>query len=373
MTQSRQTEVLIVGGGIAGASAAHFLAPHAKVTLIEREDQPGYHTTGRSAALFAESYGNEAVRAATRASRAFFESPPPGFAASPLLSPRGMLVFARDGQQDLLGEKARELSASGAKLRHLSGAEVRALVPPLRESHAHLGFIDPAAEDMDVNAIHRGFLRGIDVVRNAGLRGAAFSAGRWRVDTTAGEFSADILVNAAGAWVDEVARDCGVAPIGIQPLRRTAIVFDCGRFNGATGWPMAIDATETLYFRPEAGRFLASPADETPSPPCDAQADELDVAMLVDRLQQATQFDVRRLTARWAGLRSFVEDRTLVAGFDPAQPAFFWLAGQGVYGIQTCPAMGMIAAALVLGREVPEPILQAGVDTDGLSPARLRA
>jgi len=367
-------EVLIIGAGIAGASAAHFLAPHARVTVIEREDQPGYHSTGRSAALYAAAYGNAAVRAITRASRPFFDAPPAGFAAGPLLSPRGMLFFAREDQQALLESHACELEETGARLRRLPGAEVRRLVPALRESHSHCGFLDEASEDMDVNAIHRGFLRGIAVVRNAELRGAARAAGRWRVDTSAGVFGADVLVNAAGAWADEVAHLCGVAPIGLQPLRRTAIVFDCGRWNGAAAdWPMAIDATETLYFRPEAGRFLASPADETPSPPCDAQADELDVATLLDRLGQATSFDVKRLTARWAGLRSFVEDRTLVAGFDPAQPGFFWLSGQGGYGIQTCPAMGMIAAALVLGREMPAAILDAGVDTEALSPARLHA
>ncbi len=364
-------EVLIVGAGIAGASAAHFLAPHAKVTVLEREDQPGYHSTGRSAALYAAAYGNAPVRAITRASRPFFDSPPAGFTSSPLLSPRGMLFFAREDQGTLLEEHVREHEATGAHLKPLTGAEVRRLVPALRESHSFAGLLDEESEDMDVNAIHRGFLRGITVVRNAELRRAERVAGRWRVNTSAGVFEADVLVNAAGAWVDEVARACGVAPIGIQPLRRTAIVFDCGRWNGAAEWPMAIDATETLYFRPEAGRFLASPADEVPSAPCDAQPDELDVAALVEHLQQATNFDVKRLTARWAGLRSFVGDRTLVAGFDRREPGFFWVAGQGGYGIQTSPAMGMAAAALVLGRELPAVLRDNGVTPDMLSPTRL--
>ena len=364
-------EVLIVGAGIAGASAAHFLAPHCKVRLLEREDQPGYHTTGRSAALFTETYGNASVRALTRASRAFFESPPAGFAGSPLLSPRGHLVFARADQAELLEETAEEYSATGAVMERLSGAQVRALVPALKEQSAHAGVIDRAASDMDVNAIHRGFLRGVELVRSTELRGAEFTAGRWRVETSAGEFTADVLVNAAGAWVDEVARACGVAPIGIQPMRRTVIVFDCARHNGAVDWPMAIDATEDLYFRPEAGRFLASPADETPSPPCDAQPDEMDVAVLLERLQAETSFDIRRVTAKWAGLRSFAADRTLIAGFDARQPAFFWLAGQGGYGIQTSPAMGMIATALILGNDLPGSVRDQGVDTAILSPQRL--
>jgi D-arginine dehydrogenase len=375
MPTPHETEVLIVGAGIAGAAAAYFLAPHCKVTLLEREDQPGYHTTGRSAALFTETYGNATVRALTRASRAFLQSPPPGFAAAPLLAPRGHLVFARADQMDLLEKSAAELSATGAAIERLSGAQVRELAPALRAESSHAGIIERAARDMDVHAIHRGFLRGRTVVRNADFRRADFSAGRWRVETSAGEFHADILVNAAGAWVDEVARACGVAPIGIQPLRRTVIVFESAAFGGTgtsnAGWPMAIDATEDLYFRPEAGNFLASPADETPSPPCDAQPDEMDIAMLIDRLQAATTFDVRRIAAKWAGLRSFVADRTLVAGFDARQPAFFWLAGQGGYGIQTSPAMGMIAAALLRVGELAPELRDNGVEAAMLSPHRL--
>jgi D-arginine dehydrogenase len=371
-----QTGILIAGAGIAGASAAYFLAPHCPVTLIEREDQPGYHTTGRSAALFAESYGNAAVRSLTRASREFLESPPAGFAANPMLAPRGHLVFGRADQSAALDAIAGDFAATGTRVRALSGSRVRELVPALREDHAHRGILDTAAQDIDVHALHQGFLRGARangarLVTGAELRAAQFSAGRWRVETSAGEFDAAVLVNAAGAWVDQVARACGAGPIGIQPLRRTAIVFECANFAGARDWPMAVDATESLYFRPEAGRFLASPADETPSPPCDAQPDELDVATLLERLQAATNFAVARITSKWAGLRSFVADRTPVAGFDPQQPAFFWLAGQGGYGIQTCPAMGMLAAAQVLGREIPQSLRDEGVASATLDPRRL--
>ena len=378
----QHVEVLIVGAGIAGASAAHFLAPHASVTLIERESQPGYHTTGRSAALFAESYGNATVRAITRASRAFLESPPAGFAETAMLSPRGHLIFGRADQAQLLDAHAAEMAANGGAPRRLAGAEVRAMVPALREDHAHAGVLDAAAEDMDVHALHHGFLRGARaagaaLVTGAELVAAEWSANRWQVRTRAGDFTAGALVNAAGAWADEVARIAGAAPLGIRPLRRTAIVFECTRFGGSAErnarWPMAIDPEETLYFRPEAGRFLASPADETPSPPCDAQPEELDVALLIDRLQQATLFDIRRITAKWAGLRSFAPDRTLVAGYDPRRDGFFWLAGQGGYGIQTAPAMGMIAAALVQRRELPAVVRDEGVQASALAPGRLRA
>jgi D-arginine dehydrogenase len=375
----QRAEVVIAGAGIAGASAAYFLAPHARVTLIERESQPGYHTTGRSAALFAESYGNATVRAITRASRAFLESPPAGFAATPLLAPRGHLIFGRADPGARLEEHAAEMAANGGAPKRLSGAQVRAMVPALREDHAHAGVLDAAAEDMDVHALHQGFLRGARAAGAAIVTGAELLAAEregdgWRLRTQAGEFAADVLVNAAGAWADDVARIAGAAPLGIQPLRRTAIVFECGRFSGAAHdarWPMAIDPEETLYFRPEAGRFLASPADETPSPPCDAQPEELDVALLVERLQQATRFEIRRITAKWAGLRSFAPDRTLVAGYDAQRRGFFWLAGQGGYGIQTAPAMGMIAAALVLRRELPAPVRDQGVEAAALSPARL--
>ncbi len=369
-------DVAIAGAGIAGASAAYFLAPHASVLLLEREEQPGYHTTGRSAALFSEAYGNAVVRALTRASRAFFESPPEGFAGHPLLAPRGHLVFCTRDQRTLLEAAAADMAATGTHIQELSGAEVRALVPALRESHAQAGVLDAAAQDVDVHALLQGFLRGARgrgarVLTHAELRAANFSAGRWRLATSAGEFSAAVLVNAAGAWADEVAHIAGIGKLGIQPLRRTAVVFECARHGGARGWPMAVSADESLYFRPEAGQFLASPADETPSPACDAQPDELDIAMLLERLQAATTFEIRRLTARWAGLRTFAPDRTPVVGFDVRQGAFFWLVGQGGYGIQTSPAMGLLAASLITGTGLAGQIRDQGVAPAMLVPGRL--
>ena len=372
-----QTDIVIVGAGIAGASAAYALAPHARVVVLEREERPGYHSTGRSAALFSATYGNAPVRALARAGRPFLESPPPGFAAHPILSPRGSLVYGDAARRDELAARCDDWRRTGTEVRLLSGAEVRALVPPLRETVAEVGILEPGARDIDVDALHQGFLRaakagGATFMMNAELRVAGFSSGRWRLDTTAGELSTGVLVNAAGAWADEVALIAGIAPLGIQPLRRTAVIFECARFGGPQSWPMAVNAAETLYFKADAGRFLASPADQTPSSPCDAQPEELDVATLIDRLERETLFEVKRLTAKWAGLRSFASDRTPVCGFDPGEPAFFWLAGQGGYGIKTSPALSALAAALILQRAVPAQLVDAGVDPQALSPARLR-
>jgi D-arginine dehydrogenase len=372
-----EADIAIVGAGIAGASAAYALAPHARVIVLEREERPGYHSTGRSAALFSATYGNAPVRALARAGRAFLESPPTGFATAPILAPRGSLVYGSASQADALAARCDEWRATGTEVRLLSGAEVRGLVPPLRESVAEAGILEPGARDIDVDALHQGFLRGARAggatfMTNAELRAAAFGGGRWRLDTAAGPIGAALLVNAAGAWADEVARIAGVAPLGIQPLRRTAVIFECARFGGLQSWPMAVNADETLYFKADAGRILASPADQTPSPPCDAQPEELDVATLIDRLERETLFEVKRLTAKWAGLRSFAPDRTPVCGFEPGAPAFFWLAGQGGYGIKTSPALSALAATLILRRALPAALADEGVDPASLSPVRLR-
>lgn len=368
-------DVAIIGAGIAGASAAHFLAPGMRVVVLEREEQPGYHTTGRSAALFSETYGNASVRALTRASRAFFDAPPAGFAAHPLLTPRGVVFFGRDEHRAALEQHADELRRTGSRIERLAPQDVLARVPALRTEWAAAGLYEPDAEDIDVHALLSGYLRGARaagarIVTDAALEAAVHDGRCWRLRTRAGEFRCDVLVDAAGAWADEVAALAAAVPLGLAPLRRTAIVFESPGFTPNAGWPAAVDATEDLYFRPEAGRFLASPADETPSPACDAQPDELDVATLIERLQAATSFEVARITARWAGLRTFAADRSLVAGFDGSRPGFFWLAGQGGYGIQTSPAMGQLVAALVKGESLPARLVDAGVDCAALAPTR---
>lgn len=375
MHEVAHADVIVIGAGIAGASLAYELAATRRVLLLERESQPGYHTTGRSAALFTETYGNEVMRALTRASKAFFAAPPPGFAAAPLLAPRGTLLVARDEQMPALRRAREECSALVGNLQWLTAEEVRARVPCFGPGQVAGGLLEPDAMDIDVHALHHGFLRGLrardGVLRcNAAVRALARYGGEWRVQTAGGEFAAPLLVDAAGAWCDEIGRLAGARPVGLVPKRRTAITFDAPQGAAADGWPAVIDIDEQWYFKPDAGRLLASPADETPSPPCDAQPDEYDVAVLVDRLSRCTSLQVPRIHARWAGLRSFVADRTVVAGFDAELAAFFWLAGQGGYGIQTAPAVARAAAALIDGRALPADIADLGVDAAALSPQR---
>jgi len=315
------------------------------------------------------------VRALTRASRAFFKSPPAGFAQNPLLTPRGVVFFGREEHRLRLEEHADELRSTGGRIEWLAPDVVHRRAPALKREWTQVGLHEPDAEDIDVHALLTGFLRGArasgaQLVTDAELREVEHANGTWTLNTRAGAFRAEVLVDAAGAWADEVAGLAGAAPIGLAPLRRTAIVFECRRFQPDAGWPAAVDATESFYFRPEAGRFLASPADETPSPPCDAQPEEIDIATLIERMHTATDFDIARITARWAGLRTFAPDRSLVAGFDAARPAFFWLAGQGGYGIQTSPAMGQLVAALIKSDPLPATLADARVDAAGLSPKR---
>ncbi|MEN8197687.1 MAG: FAD-binding oxidoreductase, partial [Pseudomonadota bacterium] len=197
--------------------------------------------------------------------------------------------------------------------------------------------------------------------------------GGWIVDTPAGRFQAPVLVNAAGAWADEVAELTGLRPAGLTPKRRTVMLIDPPEGIDISAWPMTLDADEELYFKPDAGKLLLSPADETPSPPCDAQPEELDIAIAIDRLEKMTSLDVRRPSHKWAGLRTFAPDKTLIAGFDPDMDGFFWLAGQGGYGIQTSPSMGRIASALVAGDKFPPDLAALGLDKDVLGVERLRA
>lgn len=371
----QRCDFLVIGAGIAGASAAYELAAFGRVLVLERESQPGYHTTGRSAALFTETYGNATMRALTRASKAFLSSPPPGFAPTPLLAPRGTLLAARADQRAALERTFAECAALVGNLELWSGARVRERVPVFTSEQVDGGLWEPDAMDIDVHALHQGFLRGLrarggEVVCNAEVIALEGVGDDWVVEARGGRYRAAVVVNAAGAWADEIGRLAAAAPIGLVPKRRTAITFDPPRGVSIERWPAVIDVDERWYFKPDAGRILASPADETPSPPCDAQPDEYDVAVLVDRITTATTLSIARIRAKWAGLRSFVADKTLVAGFDPRRRGFFWLAGQGGYGIQTAPAAGRVAAALARGAPLPADVHALGVEAGALAPDR---
>ena len=369
-------DVIVLGAGMAGASIAAELAPHRRVLLLEREDQPGRHTTGRSAAMFFESYGNATVRGLTRASRAFLEQPPEGFAEVPLMSPRAALFVA--GQEALPRLQAMADAPDAAPtLRLLNPAQTLALVPILRPEAVAGGALDDSGCDMEVAAILQGYLRlarrgGAQVVLGGADLLLQRAGGLWTVDCRAGRFQAPVVVNATGAWADEVARQAGARPVGLQPMRRTAMTIPAPEGYDTRHWPMVIDVDETVYFKPDAGQMLLSPANEDPMAPCDVAPEELDIAIAVDRFETLTTHPVRRIAHRWAGLRSFVADRSPVAGWDTQAEGFFWLAGQGGYGIQMAPALARAAAAILLGQALPEDIAAQGVTPQALSPNRLQ-
>ena len=367
-------DFIVIGAGIAGASIAAHLAQRGRVLLLEGESQPGYHTTGRSAALFSTIYGNAAVRALSRASRDFLFEPPPGFSDVALVHARPTLFFARGDQLEAL-EQARADADVARATRRLDAAAAHAMLPVFSPGYLGGGIVDDASADIDVHALHQGYLRtarrlGATLVTGQPVQSLARDAAGWRVRTGADEFQAPLVVNAAGAWGDQVAQAAGVAAIGLQPLRRTAMVIEAPAGARPDEWPAAIAIDESFYFRPEAGRLLLSPADETPSEPCDAQPDEWDVAVAVDHFERATGQPVARVLRRWAGLRVFTGDRTPAAGFDPDVPGFFWFVGQGGYGIQMAEALARVGAALACGEAPPAAILDHGLQPADLSPAR---
>ena len=370
-------DFLVLGGGMAGAAAGYFLAERGRVLILEREAVAGYHSTGRSAALYTETYGNDAIRALTVASGRFFRAPPPGFAEGPLLRPRGVLMVApaEDAARFEAALAAGRRFAPG--LAVLGVAEARALCPVLREDWLAHAFLEPEAMDLDVHAIHQGFLRGLRarggrLLMQAAPRAIARRDGLWQVETAAGSFAAPVLVDAAGAWADEVAAAAGVAPVGLQPLRRTVLIVAAPAGAAVDRWPMVVDVAESFYVKPETGKLLLSPADETPLPPQDVQPDDLDVALAVARVTAATRLEIRRIERKWAGLRTFAPDRTLVLGPDASAPGFVWMAGQGGYGIQTAPAAGAALGALATGEALPAELAALGLSAAQLLPDRLR-
>ncbi len=375
-TPPQHADFVIVGAGIAGAAAGYWLAPHGRVVILERESQPGYHSTGRSAALFMESYGTPQVRALTLASRAFFEAPPDGFAGHPLLSPRGALLVAAPGQEAALEAHWRMVQAIMPDARRLDPAQTCALVPVLRRELVAGSVLEPGAADMDVAAIHEGYLRGVRRAGGAVVCDAAVTALRrtgevWRVQAGAAEYEAPVVLDAAGAWADELAVMAGADPLGLQPRRRSAMIFAPPPGIDVTHWPLVFGATEDWYLKPDAGMLLGSPANADPVPAQDVQPEELDIALAIHRIEEATTLQIRRPVRTWAGLRSFLPHGDLVAGFDRRVPGFFWIAGQGGYGIQTSAAMGEACAALARGLPLPERIAAFGLTEAMLSPARL--
>jgi D-arginine dehydrogenase len=369
------SDFIVIGAGMAGASAAWELAAHGSVVLIEREQRPGYHSTGRSAAFYTLNYGNQIIRALTDASGDFFRVPPDGFTESPLIVPHATVTIARADQQAGFRKNLAAARASVDDIEEISPERAERMIPVLKPGYAAFAHLEPNSFFLDVALIHDGFLRafkarGGRLVCDAEVTSITRAEGTWRVSTKAGAFESPVVVDAAGAWADEVARIAGAAPVGLTPLRRTAIIVAPPEGVSLAGCPLVIDADEAFYFRPEAGKLLASPADQTPSPPCDAQPEEEDVAITVDRLERATTVKVRRVEHKWAGLRSFVADRAPVVGPDPACDGFVWLAGQGGYGIMTAPAMARAACALASGTAWPADLAARGLSPETLAPRR---
>ncbi len=353
---TRNFDVIVIGAGIAGATCAAALAPTHRVALVEAEEAAGYHSTGRSAALWILNYGPPDVRVLTGLSRGFFEQPPAGFTEHSLTRRRAMLLVAPSGQEAQL----QTLLAEGIGLRELDVAKAKEMVPALRPGYARAAAIEEDAFDMDVDAILQGYLRQVRV--RGGVLALRHRAGRierqggtWQVETSAGtRFAAPVVVNAAGAWADEVARQAGLSGLGLMPCRRTAAIIDPAPWQVAD-WPMLNEVAHTWYVRPEARtRLLVSPADQTPTHPHDVQPEELDVAIAIDRMQQGLDIEVRRIERSWAGLRTFTPDGSLAFGWDARVEGFCWCAGQGGYGIQTSPAAGRLIADMVAGRDPGE-------------------
>jgi D-arginine dehydrogenase len=369
-SQGQSFDCIVIGAGIAGASVAAELGTRMNVALLERESQPGYHTTGRSAALYTVAYGPPVIRALTRASGPFFHDPDSPHLTAPLLHKRGVVFVVREDQRAAMQALSAEL---GDAVIELTAKEVAQAVPLLRKDYAVAGLLDASASDIDVHALHQHYLRsfkaaGGTLVTNADVT-AMHAADGWSLQTKAGRFSAPVVVNASGAWADEIAALAGIAPRGLVPKRRTAMIIAPPADMKPDTWPMVVDVDEQFYLKADAGKLLISPADEDPSPPCDAQPDELQVAHCVDRIERAFDLSVRRIENKWAGLRSFLPDGCPLAAYDSAAPGFFWLAGQGGYGIQSAPALARAAAALVQGQPIPDDIAAQGVTAASLGSA----
>jgi D-arginine dehydrogenase len=364
-------DVIVIGGGMAGVSIASELAADRRVLLLDMEATLAYHTTGRSAAMFLESYGGPVIRALTTASRAFLEDGP----EAPLLRPLPMLHIGRPGSGAAITRLHRQVSPLVPDVELLEPAAAGSLQPWLRADAIELAVLEPGAMEIDVHALHQLFLRELRRRGGAVAVGATVSSARrsgdsWTVTCTDGtDRAAPLVVDAAGAWADVVARTFGATPVGLRPLRRTAFMVDAP--PDASG-PMVADIGDAFYVKPDAGRMLCSPSDETPQEPADARPDTTEIARAIDVINEVTTLDVRHVRSSWAGLRTFVSDRSPVVGYDPAVAGFFWFAGQGGYGIQTAPALARTGACLARGTPIPDDVTARGLTAAAIAPARLR-
>ncbi|WP_421843999.1 NAD(P)/FAD-dependent oxidoreductase [Mycobacterium sp.] len=377
-TDNGAVDVVVIGGGIAGVSLAYELAVDRQVLVIEMEDSLGYHATGRSAAMFLETYGGSDIRALTTASRAFFEEPP-GCFDTPLMTPRAMVQFAAPGRGARVQELFDELSfnPTGRDLKLLDADQVKELCPIARTEAVESGLLEPNAQELDVHALHQGYIRGLRARAAAIQRSSRADRfekvpGGWRVHCAEATYVTALIVNAAGAWADCVAETAGCAPVGLTPLRRTAftIAVDDDKALAYEQLPMLYDIDESFYIKPEGTQMLCSPADRTPCEPQNVKPDELEIARALERIRETTILDPRSIRSSWAGLRTFSPDGNLVVGPDSHVDGFFWCAAQGGYGIQTAPAVARLGAALIRGEQTPADLIRLGIAPKRLFPER---
>ncbi|WP_338885937.1 FAD-dependent oxidoreductase [Rhodococcus sovatensis] len=368
-------DVIVVGGGIAGVSIGYELATDRSVCLLERESTLAFHTTGRSAALFLETYGNDAIRALTTASRGFLTDPPDHW-DSALLSPRSLLQFAARGRGAALESVFARVRDFTPDAQLLTPQEAKDLFPLLRPEHVDVALYEPGSMEVDVHALHQGFVRGLRarggvVATSSRVASLQRRDGLWHLESADGTVHrAPVVVDAAGAWADSIAETAGARRVGLRPLRRTIFMVAAPEQLDTTTLPTLSDIDESFYLKPEGHQMLCSPADETPSEPRDARPDEMEIARALDAIAEATTLTARHVRSSWAGLRSFVADRTPVVGFDPTLDGFFWCAGQGGYGIQTCAALARVGAALVRGDNPPDDLVSRGLRVADLAPGR---
>ncbi len=371
----------MIGGGIAGTSAASALAAHPEqphVVLLEAEDQLAHHTTGRSAAQLVENYGAEPIRPLTRASVPFLRQHEYEFWDQPVLSPQALMMLGRADQDRLISAMLADGQAANPTVTEISVAEAAQLFPPLRTDVTARVILEPESSNIDVAGLQQGYVRrfrslGGEIALSTRVDSAFPTPGAsgWTVETTEGNREVDLVVNAAGAWGDQVASRAGVAPVGLTPKRRTAFMI-ASAWEDSTSWAMLHDAESTFYIKPDGPQFLCSPADETPSEPMDAKPFEEDIAIAIDRINAVTTMDIRSVRSSWAGLRTFTADRSMVIGPDPEHPSFIWCVGQGGTGIQTSPAASQLLADLTLGDGPSAMFDGVGLDLEGLTPDRLR-